>query len=259
MLKGQCGAALLIALIMLAVGGLIIAPLIGLITTSLIVGQSVEENMKNYYAADAGVEQGIWNVKTKQDLSIPFSLQLNGSTVQVTTEDLSESFLLQVAGTARQGPHSSDLSVTKVLNGDTVVVTVVYNGSTSGNKKLSQVGVWLFGEKTYVSSTAPGNSLPTLTPVMGGTLFLWDVNLSMKTPSPWTSSWSLTFSPSGSPPTCLAFAKTLPQDIGITDSGYSYLTKITSVATDSKGRVTTVTSFVMYDGLSLNVATWTID
>ena len=57
--KGQ----LSLALILLVVGGLIITPLLGLMSTGLITGQAYENTMHVLYAADAGVEDGLWQIK----------------------------------------------------------------------------------------------------------------------------------------------------------------------------------------------------
>ncbi|MEL7562306.1 pilus assembly PilX N-terminal domain-containing protein [Dehalogenimonas sp. 4OHTPN] len=61
--RRQNGQALILAMIMLAIGGLIIGPLVGLVTTSLNVGRNVEIQVEDYYAADAGVEHALWEIR----------------------------------------------------------------------------------------------------------------------------------------------------------------------------------------------------
>jgi cytoskeletal protein CcmA (bactofilin family) len=58
-IRNQKGNALTTVLIVLVVGGLILAPLLGLMTTGLVSGQVCEKKMHEYYAADAGMELGI--------------------------------------------------------------------------------------------------------------------------------------------------------------------------------------------------------
>jgi len=58
------GQALLLVLILLLVGSLIITPLLGFMSTGLIVGQVHEKRMSELYAADAGVERAFWQIKT---------------------------------------------------------------------------------------------------------------------------------------------------------------------------------------------------
>lgn len=60
--KKESGQAFILALIMLLVGGLIIAPLMGFMATGLIAGQAIEKNMNEVFADDAGIEDGIYNI-----------------------------------------------------------------------------------------------------------------------------------------------------------------------------------------------------
>ena len=70
--KGESGQGALIAvLLLLALGALMIPPLLGLMQTGLKAGQVHESAMQEYYAADAGVEDGLWQIKNDQ-LSILF-------------------------------------------------------------------------------------------------------------------------------------------------------------------------------------------
>ena len=57
---GEKGQALIMVLILMLVGGLIIAPLLSYVGTGLKVGKDVhEERMDELYAADAGVEDAL--------------------------------------------------------------------------------------------------------------------------------------------------------------------------------------------------------
>jgi cytoskeletal protein CcmA (bactofilin family) len=59
--RGEKGQALIIALILMLVGGLIIAPVLAYVGSGLWTGKVVyEERMGELYAADAGVEDGLW-------------------------------------------------------------------------------------------------------------------------------------------------------------------------------------------------------
>ncbi len=70
--KGESGQGALIAvLLLLALGALMIPPLLGLMQTGLKAGQVHESTMQEYYAADAGVEDGLWQIKNDQELSFP--------------------------------------------------------------------------------------------------------------------------------------------------------------------------------------------
>ncbi|PPD58614.1 DUF7305 domain-containing protein [Dehalogenimonas etheniformans] len=60
--KRQAGMAMILALVMLALGGLILGPLLGLVVTSLNVGKHTEIAVEDYFAADSGVEKALWYI-----------------------------------------------------------------------------------------------------------------------------------------------------------------------------------------------------
>ncbi|MFW0860275.1 MAG: hypothetical protein AAGB97_09035 [Dehalococcoidia bacterium] len=62
-IRDERGGVMVLALILLVVGGLIIAPLMGFMSTGLIVAQTDLEKMHELYAADAGIEYAIWRIK----------------------------------------------------------------------------------------------------------------------------------------------------------------------------------------------------
>jgi len=62
--KKESGQALILVLVLMLVGALIITPLLGFMSTGLMVGQVFEEKMDRLYAADAGVEDAIYNIIT---------------------------------------------------------------------------------------------------------------------------------------------------------------------------------------------------
>ena len=64
-IKDEGGQALIMVLILLLLGGLIIPPLLAYMSTGLIVGQEVyDKRMDELYAAEAGVEDALWQIKT---------------------------------------------------------------------------------------------------------------------------------------------------------------------------------------------------
>lgn len=90
-IRDQKGAAVLtLVLILLVVGGLILAPLLGLMSTGLVSGQVYEEKMDLYYAADAGVEDAIWKIQYDPPGSYPYPyaepLTVNGKSVNITVD-----------------------------------------------------------------------------------------------------------------------------------------------------------------------------
>jgi hypothetical protein len=62
--RNEKGQALPIVLVLLLIGGLFTAPLLGYMGTGLIAGQVHEDRMEELYAADAGVEDAIYKIIT---------------------------------------------------------------------------------------------------------------------------------------------------------------------------------------------------
>jgi len=60
--RGEKGQALVTVLILLAVGGLIAAPLLGFMSAGLLAGQVYEVEMDGLYAAGAGIEDACWKL-----------------------------------------------------------------------------------------------------------------------------------------------------------------------------------------------------
>jgi len=61
--RDEKGAALLLAIILLLVGGLIAAPLLAHMGTGILTGEVYETRTAELYAADAGVEDAVWKIQ----------------------------------------------------------------------------------------------------------------------------------------------------------------------------------------------------
>jgi hypothetical protein len=112
-IRNEKGSVLPLVLILLVVGGLILTPLLGLMSTGLMAGQVYERKTDELYAADAGVEDAIWRIQTNNlafdpasNWSEPWNLTANGRnvTVQVYREDLDpycgEEFMYRILSAA---------------------------------------------------------------------------------------------------------------------------------------------------------------
>ncbi len=116
-IRQEEGNVLIIVLVLLVVGGLILAPLLGLMTTGLVAGQVYEKKMDEYYAADAGVEDAIWKIKYDPPDSYPYEypdpVTVNGKTVDIIIyqEDIDptceEELRYQILSTAASDDGSS--------------------------------------------------------------------------------------------------------------------------------------------------------
>jgi hypothetical protein len=65
LIRDEKGRAMMLALIMLVVGGLTLTPLLGLMSTGLLAGQAYEGKTDELYAADAGVEDAVWKIQER--------------------------------------------------------------------------------------------------------------------------------------------------------------------------------------------------
>jgi hypothetical protein len=63
LIRTEKGQSLTMVLILLAVGGLIIAPLLSYTSSGLKVGKAYEKMADEFYAADAGIGDGLWQIK----------------------------------------------------------------------------------------------------------------------------------------------------------------------------------------------------
>jgi len=71
-IREEKGNVLILALVLLVVGGLILGPLLGLMGTGLVAGQVYEKKTAELYAADAGVEDAIWKIMNEVE-ELPYS------------------------------------------------------------------------------------------------------------------------------------------------------------------------------------------
>lgn len=65
-MRDEKGNVFILILILLIVGGLILTPLLGLMSTGLVSGMVYERKTSELYAADAGVEDAIWRITHNQ-------------------------------------------------------------------------------------------------------------------------------------------------------------------------------------------------
>jgi len=88
--KGEKGQALPIVLILLVVGGLLVTPSLNYASTSLFASQMVKKNVRGIYAADAGVEHVLWQIRNgiepPEEQQLPENI--NQMQVAIDTDDM---------------------------------------------------------------------------------------------------------------------------------------------------------------------------
>ena len=133
--RDETGQAFILVLILLLVGGLMISPLLGFMSTGLIAGQANEERMVELYAADAGIEDALWKLMNNQvpaEEDQPYHLTVNGKDVEVTVST------------------DEDTATTLLINLD------VLPDNPSSYNKAKPHAAWLVVYAPIESSTTPG-------------------------------------------------------------------------------------------------------
>ena len=92
-------------LVVLGIGSLLIPPLLAHVTTSLLACRTVEDGIKEQYAADSGVEYALWQLRTGVTTG-ETSYALNGKGVHVTWgEGITDTY--KIISTASDGGGGS--------------------------------------------------------------------------------------------------------------------------------------------------------
>jgi hypothetical protein len=110
-LKTEAGQALPMALLLLALGGFLVVPTLGLMTTNLTANRVVDRANLELYAADAGVEDALWNIKYGTEPQGGWAgwqdqLDLNDKTVNVTISKQTDQ-PYKITSTASADGHST--------------------------------------------------------------------------------------------------------------------------------------------------------
>jgi hypothetical protein len=144
-ISDENGKVLILTLILLVVGGLIMTPLLGLMTTGLAAGQVYEKKTAELYAADAGVEYAIFHLEQAGDPNEVLEFTLNGKNVTVQIEKLNtpcgEPCAYDITSTAT----SSDGSGTTVL-AEVTDLTVYIEGGYLGKNETIGANVYSPGD-----------------------------------------------------------------------------------------------------------------
>ena len=277
LIRDEKGQALLMVLILILVGGLIIAPLLAHMSTGLKVGREVyEEKMYGQYAADSGVEDALYKIKVDDpalppewegvweggDYGIPYGppdyplLHLNGNDVAVTIQPY---WILTGLEDDKEGmmPHSEMVVVGNTTGTDPDTGNGVYQISINydlsiGELFLMRIGAWLPSGFEYVGGSsnleadedAKYYCVPVTEDFRGGTAIKWNYS------SPYVKfedfpggsagkvAVTFQFTPQGNPTSAFSWVREKRGDIYLSwDVGVKVF-KIRSLATDIASRKT---------------------
>jgi len=127
-IRDEKGHGLDLVLTLLGLGGLILAPTLGLMSTGLLAGEVYEQKTDELYAADAGVEDAIWKIHNQVE-------EVQGLTPCYPEYSYNMS---QVNG------NSVEVTITYVTN-----MTYRVDSTASFNGSATQVEAYITGESYY--------------------------------------------------------------------------------------------------------------
>jgi hypothetical protein len=286
-LKGnEKGQAFILALILLAVGGLIIAPLLAFMGTGLMASQVYEKNMQALYTADAGVEDALWRIMNDPPASLPDSYQVsdvNGMSVDVLIEEVT---LLYGVDVGEGGIHDYYLQLDSELidfvdsDGDGIGVYTYrlrLTNTTNSPVKIHSITIGTSVDLSYLSglddedvaglgSGSFNDGILTITPAGGNQLLTWDFSPPRPdieaAPDPDNEIYttvSCTFQLVGpeNAPGITAYLVLSRSDVGIVWENKPY--KITAAADDGGTVITTVLAGVLESSDAVILGSWQIE
>jgi len=177
-MKNQSGQSILVmVLVLLVLGALLMAPLLGFMSTGLKSGQMHESRLQEFYAADSGVEEGIrWIIGGKQTEGWPWTWNAEGfwereiynmndrRDVYVTVEALAANNTYAITSIATTSPDRSTTVLSTVL-----AFTWIYGDTEFNNQNPPPSGdvhvdgnVTLGGNIQFTGTLTSSGSLTTM-------------------------------------------------------------------------------------------------
>jgi len=197
-MRRQRGAALILVLLALALGSLLITPTLNYVYTGLIETRVSEKLLLQQYAADAGVEYSLWQLK--YDLTDPLNPENPSANTTITVNDMEVPVTIEITQSplgdvwpfpvpaSHQGIH---LSAALIIEGPYLPsvnspkvclrhVVYMYNSGTS-EVHIKAVFQQLDPSFTYVESSYVG---PTATRTKSYADDHWELHFNFESPLP---------------------------------------------------------------------------
>ena len=171
--RGENGQVLLMVLILMGACIIIIAPLLSYMDTGMRIGLRYEDWTNELYAADAGIEDGTWQIKYDNisTFSAPvayspynyadnwsYSLQVNG---EVTNVSIANVWIPRnIIAVPNQSQATTIIQTGKLIVTDSVaanstcMINIVYYKGSSEALNVTTLGVWLPADCTYVVNSS---------------------------------------------------------------------------------------------------------
>ena len=181
-IKKETGQAFILVLMLLALGGLVLAPLLTYVNTGLQAEQEYNSRTKDLYAADAGIEDGLWQIRYDNlnskftfpsydaydydifgtSYAYPDMLDVNGRPVEVSITnvwiprvDPSPLTLGMTKTDMRDIIESGHIIVIgKVVSPGIYEIKIKYEPMAGEQLKVSDIGIWLPPGFTYLEGSS---------------------------------------------------------------------------------------------------------
>jgi Tfp pilus assembly protein PilX len=208
-LSEQSGQALILVLVFLLLGSLMLVPALDLVSTGLKTGVKYEKKTDALYAADAGIEDGIWQIKYgglqskfggESDYEYDFTTNasyslenpVNGLTTNVNIQNIwiPSNITLADLGLSSHDAQTMIGSNKLVVSGTAGAVPgqpyrikIDFVPAAGDNLTIKSVGVWLPQGFTFVSGNSTleqtGHTytkIPSVSDHAGGQAIVWSYN-----------------------------------------------------------------------------------
>ncbi len=269
------GQALVIVLILLAVGSLTVAMNLNYATASMKGNGIVTEKLKGIYAATAGIESTLWSLLGDSEPLEQLTENINQMPVVIETVDKGTYTLYFGEMIAYEGSHidwmtvTGNITPTEISGQYVYTVTVTRQPACVGNKKLTEVGARLPVGYSYVAGSSANASnlsiddptMPIATDISGAYLPTWTLpNVAISAGSP-VKTQSFLITGSGSQSGEYAWVKALSSDIGTIGEVSGTLYRITGTArrpTDNQTTAEIFTDVLIRSDGTVTVLSWKI-
>lgn len=195
---GQKGQVLILALIFLFLGSLLTLSLLTFTSTGLKSGSVYEKKTDELYAADAGVQDAVWQIRydyletlftnpvfSNYDFTTAWTYNLsdnlNGKITNVTIRNLWMPKNISVPNTsqAQAITESAKLVISSYNGTSSYRIKVSYIPVAGENLTVNSIGIWLPAGFTYVSGSSNFGNITANTSVTsysGGQAVVWGFN-----------------------------------------------------------------------------------
>jgi hypothetical protein len=265
--KQESGQALLIVLVMLTIGSLMLVPTLNSAATNAKIVKKYEKNFKAYYAAEAGVEDAIWKVKSEDIENLPYAYSLpsiNGLAVNVTIADVTEIAGVEIGA---EGVHEGWLKIDKSApyNSGNYTFTLSLKNNGGGNMKIEKLLIDFPINLQYVAGSTSGNITFTEPDVIGtpemGITVLYEIPSPFYNIGPGDTEGQV-FQLSGPPGIAVVDAhsvvKASREDVGTVWDADSKPYKITAQATTPEGETLSIIEAGFWKGANIEISCWQV-